>query len=274
MAWLSRKHSGDPSPSRAAQGKGQARRTSEDRDARLLRLRARHRLIGALALVLAVSVVLPMLLDGEPDAPPPVPDVLQVIPPVPSTLTDAGQPAQTAPAQATPARESSLPAVEPVPLQPPPTVATPPAAVSGSSGPSASGSSVNRDRASTPSARSDARPPAPPSNNRNNRRQDVRTDDGVLALSLLEGSNSPQTQAAQGQVALQVLALSSDAEAQKQREQLAAAGVGNVYVQTASVNGKPTYRLRVGPFPTRQAAQAAQASLRTLGWADSFIVDQ
>jgi len=267
MAWLSRKNSGDPSPSRAAQGKGQARRTPEDRDARLLRLRARHRLIGALALVLAVSVVLPMLLDGEPDAPPPVPDVLQVIPPVPSALTEAGQ---TVPAQATPARESSLPAVEPVPLQPPPTVATPPAAVSGSS---ASASSVNRDRAGTPPARSDARPTAPPSNNRNNRRQDVRTDDGVLALSLLEGS-APQTQPAQGQVALQVLALSSDAEAQKQREQLVAAGVGNVYVQTASVNGKPTYRLRVGPFPTRQAAQAAQASLRTLGWADSFIVDQ
>ena len=52
------------------------------------------------------------------------------------------------------------------------------------------------------------------------------------------------------------------------------AGVSNAFVETAMVSGKPAYRLRVGPFPSRQAAQAAQARLRSLGYESSFISSQ
>jgi DedD protein len=55
------------------------------------------------------------------------------------------------------------------------------------------------------------------------------------------------------------------------RDRLVAAGVTNAYIETATSSGKATYRLRVGPFPTREAAQAAQARLRALGYDNGFI---
>jgi DedD protein len=58
------------------------------------------------------------------------------------------------------------------------------------------------------------------------------------------------------------------------RDKLVAAGVTNTYVEQASSGGKATYRLRVGPFPTRDAAQAAQARLRALGYDNGFISTQ
>jgi len=240
----SRKNS-EPPPSAS-------RHSAQGEDVRTLRLRARHRLIGALALVLAVSIVLPMLIGDEPIEPAPIPDILQIIPPVPAGVN--GQ-AQTAPFTVrVPARQSPLPAPEPVPTQAQPAVATP------------------------------AAPPRPATAN-NPRARNARTDDGALALSLLEGQNTAQTAAqtrssaqtpaqSRTQFALQVMALGSENAVRQQRSKLLAAGVGNAYVQTATVNGKPTWRLRVGPFPTRQAAQAAQTRLRTLGYANSDIVTQ
>ena len=41
-----------------------------------------------------------------------------------------------------------------------------------------------------------------------------------------------------------------------------------------AVNGKQKYRVRVGPFPSREAAQAAQTRLRTLGFGGAFIASQ
>ena len=47
---------------------------------------------------------------------------------------------------------------------------------------------------------------------------------------------------------------------------------GLVLVAGAQASGKTTYRLRVGPFSTREAAQAAQARIRALGdYKDAFI---
>jgi len=226
-----------------------SRKSSESSSPATLRLRARHRLIGALALVLAVSIVLPMLLTDEPGEPAPVPDILQVIPPIP-----ANDAPQTAPlAVQPPAQQSPLPAPDPVPVIAPPTVATP--------------------------AASPATTPAPPRSvpSTGNRPSDARSDDGSLALTLMQGHNPSAAETATAQTsaapfALQVMALGNESDAQKQQVRLQEAGISNAYVQAASVNGKATWRLRVGPFPTRQAAQAAQTSLRTLGYTNSYIV--
>ena len=48
----------------------------------------------------------------------------------------------------------------------------------------------------------------------------------------------------------------------------------NAFVEQANIGGKQQYRLRVGPFPSREAAQAAQARLRTLGYDNGFIAAQ
>lgn len=52
-----------------------------------------------------------------------------------------------------------------------------------------------------------------------------------------------------------------------------ASGVSNL-CSSATVNGKQVFRLLVGPFSTREAAQAAQTRLRALNFSDSFITER
>lgn len=108
-----------------------------------------------------------------------------------------------------------------------------------------------------------------------------RTDDGSQALAILEGrspsaaSQAPRAAApaasTSGNFSLQVASYSSANDARNQRDRLRSSGVSNAYVQSATVDGKQVFRLRVGPFSTREAAQAAQTRLRALNFSDSFI---
>ncbi|WP_195843353.1 SPOR domain-containing protein, partial [Bordetella pertussis] len=105
----------------------------------------------------------------------------------------------------------------------------------------------------------------------------ARSDDGARAMALLEGRSPPPAQskpAANGNFVLQVASYTTQADAQARRGKLHQAGVTNAFVEQASINGKQQYRLRVGPFPSREAAQAAQARLRTLGYDNGFIAAQ
>src|SRR5690606_1619144 len=106
-------------------------------------------------------------------------------------------------------------------------------------------------------------------------RETQRTDDGSVALALLEGRDPaearPSRQAAQGDYVLQIAAYSTERDAQIRRDRLVEAGVTNAYVESGVSGGKTTYRLRVGPFPTHDAAQAAKARLRALGYDNGFI---
>jgi DedD protein len=104
-----------------------------------------------------------------------------------------------------------------------------------------------------------------------------RTDDGSVALALLEGRAPPGSAAAtkepaqHGSYILQIAAYSAEKDAQSRRDRLVSSGVTNAYVQDVVSGGKAIYRLRVGPFPTHEAAQAARARLRALGYDNSFI---
>src|SRR3546814_622305 len=101
------------------------------------------------------------------------------------------------------------------------------------------------------------------------------TDDGSVAIALLEGRSpataSPAPAPSKGNFILQIAAYTTEQDANVRRDRLVSAGVTNTYVEKANSGGKPTYRLRVGPFPTRDAAQAAQARLRALGYDNGFI---
>lgn len=267
MGWFSRKDSESESGRRTS---SRSQRALDD-DAHALRQRARHRLIGALALVLAAIIVVPMLVGTEPQAPAPVPEVVQAgIPPIPEP-TDGGA-AASGQVGETPPAASPLPEPTPVPDQPPAAVAPPPATAQP---PQTANSGTARptppaDPVKPPDGGKPATPEKPANGN--------RTDDGARALALLEGrpaqpAAKPETPQApaKGNFVLQIVALSSDAEAQNRRAQLVSAGVTNAYVESATSGGKTTYRLRVGPFPTREAAQAAQTRLRALGYDNSFI---
>jgi DedD protein len=281
--------------SRTESDSGSGRRTasrpslSSEAQANELRGRARRRLIGALALVLAAVIVLPMLFDSPiPPEQVETPVVVPAITPPGTQLaantplgngTGADELTPDATGEATPDGNTNVPgspdpagggvisslndgdatgvALPPVtPESPTPAPAAPepkPAPV-----------------VETPKPAAPPKPEAPPKPAAN-----TRTDDGSVALALLEGREPPKTPApaaaTKGNFILQIAAYTSDQDAQSRRQRLVSAGVTNAYVETAASGGKTAYRLRVGPFPTREAAQAAQARLRALGYDNGFI---
>jgi DedD protein len=259
MGLFSRK---DSAPSRKPIGKPRPSVTSEAQAADL-RIKARRRLAGAVALILAAVVVLPMLLDSEPapvasNIPIRIPDRQTPFQPnltepntsAPSTATASISGQVTPSSETTPAPATGSPQTKPdAASKPPPTP------------------SQDTSRTTTTS------PPAAPT-------AQQRRDDAARALALLEG-RSPVASApsasppARGNFVVQAMSLDSSAEAQKQRNVLISAGLNNAFVDgPVDVNGRPKYRVRVGPFQSREAAQAAQTRLRTQGYGGAFITTQ
>jgi len=236
-----------------------------------LRGRARRRLAGAVALVLAAVIILPMVLDSQPV---PVADNIPIKVPERNTpfQPQVSEPQAAAPetpapdAEPEPAEPSSAPTPPPATsIQPPPLTAapaTPPAATP-----------AMPPKPAAPAPKPEPKPATPP-------KPDTRSDDGARALALLEGRAAPAAPApapkpaAKGNFVLQIAAYTTSEDAQSRRSKLHQAGVTNAFVEQATINGKQQYRLRVGPFPSREAAQAAQARLRTLGYDNGFIAAQ
>lgn len=250
-------------------GRRSSARTSSEAQAAELRVRARRRLIGALVLVLTAVIFVPMLFDSPPEEDLVSPVVLpEPIPPIPSEPQVALAPEPVTPLPDAGAIQSPVP-VEPeapaTPVQPDPATQAP-----------------VPEPAAPPSPKPEPEPPAKPSKPEPAKPAPAqgkpRTDDGSVALALLEGRQPSQAAAAAkpstGNVVLQVAAYATEADAQSRREKLVAAGVTNAYVESAESNGKTAYRLRVGPFPTRDAAEAAQARLRQLGYNNGLIFNK
>lgn len=259
MGLFSRK---DSAPSRKPIGKPRPSVTSEAQAADL-RIKARRRLAGAVVLILAAVVVLPMLLDSEPapvasNIPIRIPDRQTPFQPNLTEPNTSAASTETAPttglitasSESTPASAAGSPQTKPDAASKP--ALTP---------------SQDASRAPTTSS------PAAPITQQ-------RRDDAARALALLEG-RSPVASApspkppVRGNFVVQAMSLDSSAEAQKQRNVLISAGLNNAFVDgPIDVNGRPKYRVRVGPFQSREAAQAAQTRLRTQGYGGAFITTQ
>lgn len=266
MGLFSRKDSAAP---RKPPGKVRPSVSSEAQAADL-RVRARRRLAGAVALVLAAVVILPMLLDSEPapvssKIPIKIPDRNAPFQPNLSDPVTSGAPAPansgasatvastatTQPGAGAPAKPEGTPRVDPA--------VTP----------------IKTDPPKVETAK--PTPNSAPTN---------RSDDGARALALLEGRPTAESSSPPGSVTtpkaptrgnfvVQAVSLDVSADAQAQKNKLLAAGVGNAFIDgPVDVGGKARYRVRVGPFPSREAAQAAQTRLRTLGYDGAFIATQ
>ena len=259
---------------------------SSEAQAAELRVRARRRLAGAVALVLAAVVVLPMLLDAERQ---PVPDNIAIRipdrntpfqpslsePPASEPDSGSGGPVQGVAAPVSGgALSASSPSMSAPSVASPPSMSAPTPSAKPEPKPDPK---VKQDAASKAEAKAQANANAPSS----------RTDDGARALALLEGrptasatppaGSAPPAVKAQekGNFVVQAASLDTAADAQGQRDKLTAAGLSNAFVDgPVAVNGKQKYRVRVGPFPSREAAQAAQTRLRTLGFGGAFIASQ
>lgn len=257
----------DSAPSRKPNGKPRPSVTSEAQAAEL-RIKARRRLAGAVALILAAVVVLPMLLDSEPvpvadNIPIRIPDRQAPFQPklsepesALSGSTQSGSTAQVAPSTNTNSNVS-------------PSIAeAASAATSTSQSKSDIAPKLNSEASTT------TKPATPPPS------AQPRRDEAARALALLEGRN-PEMSApspkppVRGNFVVQAMSLDSSADAQKQRNILVSAGLNNAFVDgPVNVNGRPKFRVRVGPFQSREAAQAAQTRLRTQGYGGAFITTQ
>ena len=249
---------------------------SSEAQAAGLRVRARRRLAGAVALVLAAVIVLPMLLDGEPR---PVPTGIEiVVPGKNSTFSpDLGQSVATATETVKIDKDANKAASDAQQT----TKAT-------ASTPEASKPVLDAEKTSKPattqSVPTTQSSPPPQKAESVDQKTDkpvvAKPDNTAVAMAILEGrkpepSAKPAPKAAplkDGDFTVQVAAYNKQSDAESRRDKLKSQGISNAYVEAATINGFTNYRLRVGPFGSRAAAQAAQTRLRTLGYGDGLIL--
>jgi len=223
------------------------------------RTRARRRLIGALVLLVAGVIGFPLLFETQP-RPLPVDTPIEVrprdlvaapaaprpVPAAPVPPADAGTelPAAAVPpaavAEASSAAASAAVTAEAAPSAPAP-VATPPTAA------------APPPRAATPlpppERQAAAAPAAPP-------------DDGARARALLEGGGAAAPGAAR--FVVQVGAYSDPAALRDARQRVERLGL-KTYTQVVETAAGKRTRVRIGPFASRQEADAAAARLKGAG---------
>jgi DedD protein len=180
-------------------------------------------LLGAIALVMLLVVFVPMILDSEP------------------------RPARTEPSLAIPPKES----VAPLPA---PTTAPRTEAATPTKSPAAPANVAVAPAAKVPvtpakaGAQAEAKAPA-----------------STTVAAAKAGAQSPaadtKTAAPKEGFAVQVGAFRDETKLAQAREKLAAAGVAH-YTEVIEAKGGALTRLRAGPFPTREAAEAALAKLK------------
>lgn len=249
-------------------------RAGEQDQLKELRRRARRRLIGALALVLIAVIFVPLFLksDGADE----IEQVVQVFPPIVA-------PDKAPSIEASPWQDE---AVDPEEALTPVDELSEPTDIDELLDAQVAAIEQEREGSELEAVESEPAPEKPePQPEPVKPAEPERTDDGSVALALLEGRMPPdelggQTANAQsattqsGSFTVQVAAYSTKEGADQRRQQLGSAGVNNAFVESGAGAAGTTYRLRVGPFETRQAAEAALTRLRSLGYEDSFIRSQ
>ena len=203
-------------------------RTISDEELQLRR-RARRRLIGAVVLVTAIVVVLPMVLDSEPK---PSGQPISVQIPPPDSGGFAPKLAPTVPSKAAPAPPPQVaPAEAPkVAAAPPPPVKETPAPV-----------------AETPKEAPKEAPKAAPA-------EEAKPQPKAKPAAKGQG----------GRYVVQVIALADAGKAQQMQQQIAGAGIRSYTEVVKTAKGDVT-RVRAGPFATRGAAEKARDQLKALG---------
>ncbi|HUO44895.1 MAG TPA: SPOR domain-containing protein [Burkholderiales bacterium] len=230
-----------------------------------LRKRARRRLIGATALVIAVVVFLPMVLDNEPkplqrqdiDVRIPSPNtdsfVSKVVPVDhgASPLSPAVTPPASAPTAASPAvpAPASVPAPPPAPQSAP--AVTQPIKTAASEPPK-------------PVAETAPTPQATPG----------KPEAKKTAPKTVEKTKStPKSKAGEknaGGFVVQVAALNDAAKAKQMEQQLADAGIKGYTEVVPTAKGKVT-RVRVGPLKTRDEAEKMRDKLKSIGLPGNIV---
>ncbi|SMG60603.1 SPOR domain-containing protein [Paraburkholderia susongensis] len=263
------------SSNRAARGERVERRTRRtertvDADAMLLdptlpeKQRARRRLVGAIALVVAAVIVLPMVLDSHPK---PVTDDISIdIPsrPVPklarSSANDDVQ-AGVAPDNP-PAADAGLAASSLAPA----TTAAAPATTTKPAQSTAAKQDTNATAAARPAAKPQAPALAANAAPAKQAKAPATSNDADTNTTASTDANSATPASPPGsRFALQLGAFANDANARSWATKLKAAGVPAYTEHRKQADGSTLTLLRAGPFADRAAATAAIAKVREAG---------
>lgn len=208
----------------------------------VIRRRAKHRLIGAIVLVLAGVIGFPLLFDTQPrpvavDIPIEIPDRNKVkpLPPLPQAPVAAGkvEAAPVAAASATPAASAPPVAAAPAVAEPAPVQAPPP---------------EKKAEASV-----EKKPEAKP---------DTKAADAAKARALLEGRSVDVAEGGTRYV-VQVGAFGDKGKARQAQQKLERAGLKN-YTNVAETKDGTRIRVRAGPFASRAEADKAAEKIKGL----------
>jgi DedD protein len=200
-----------------------------------MRRRARHRLIGAVVLVLAGVVGFPLLFDTQPrpvsvDIPIEIPDRNKVKPLPPLAQAPVAQGKVAAPAEA--------------PVDVPPTPGAPAA------------KAEPAPAAAEKTAKSETAAPRPEA------KAEPKADDAGKARALLEGK-TVDTAAAGTRYVVQVGAFAEKEKARLAQQKLEKAGLKN-YTNVAETKDGTRIRVRAGPFASRAEADKAAEKIKGL----------
>src|SRR5471030_2256607 len=261
-------------------GNTRGRASREDNDPVLPeKKRARRRLVGAIMLALLVAIGLPMLLDSEPKplsndidiripskdkAPEPAPAAAAPLassaPVAASATLDSGEEVVAEPSRL------SKPAPLPKPVQP---VAIAPPPVAEVKLPSEPAKAKEVVKADVKVAKAEHKPepkaeaklaevkPAKPAP-----KDDVQaSDDAARAMAILEGKPVKPADAPQ-KIVYQVAALATQDKADELLAKLRGAGIKSFTHKSATDD---LIRVRIGPFTSKEEADAAHAKLAKLG---------
>ena len=237
--------------------------------------RARRRLVGAVALVLAMIIGLPMLLDSEPKPvaddiaiqipsrdKPPAPDMSVQAPPAQAPMPQApaaGASAASA-SNSVPASASLGPHEQIVDVPPPKPEAKPTEAP------------VAEKPAAKPEKPADK--PAEKAQDKQVAKAEQKHDDkqDARAEAILEGRGIEAKPAEKkgGKFVVQVAALTSKEKITELQGKLSDAGFKPM-LQTVPTDAGPTTRVRVGPFASKEEAETARAKLSKLGYSGKLL---
>ncbi len=199
-----------------------------------LKKRARRRLVGAIVLVTAVAVVLPMILDSEPK---PATQSINIQIPSPEAGVLSAKPAPLKPAE--------KPAIATTPVVAEPVV--PPKAEPKPEPKTDIKPESKAEVKAEPKAAAKPQQAAAP----------------VPAKPVTKAESTAKAKASTGAFVIQVAALSDAARAKELQAKIAGGGL-KAYTEVVQTASGPVTRVRVGPYASREAAEKARPSLQRL----------
>ncbi|MDY0057359.1 MAG: SPOR domain-containing protein [Methyloversatilis sp.] len=209
-----------------------------------LRKRARRRLLGAIALALTAAIVLPIVMDHEPR--PPAQDIAVRIPP-----RDAAPPLASPARDAQPDADAAEPAPPPAPPDSEPLPASRPEVPKPV--PVVKPETPKQAEAAKPAPKPEVRPvPVKPA-----AKAEPSSTEAARAAAVLDGKTTS--------FALQLGVFSDAANVAKLRARSKELGFASFTEDVKLADGQTRTRVKVGPFSSRAAAEAAQRKLEAAG---------